>query len=622
MADQRPVDAETGREVSQPGARETFNKDIVDELVSLGVGTRKRCIRASTAARNFNDINEIMDRIDQLSEHNSDREEEEPPTGAEPGVLVPGAPLSAGMQRALRELRERIELLAEQQEQQARGAGEEEEVMQLKQQLQQKEYMLAVKDGEIAKISNDMKTSVAKQKKTQEKFQAKINTLLDSFKQSQIDAAENVEEQMGQLDEEATERAAETQSIIAELRKAMEDNNAQFEANIVDNQKKINALEITAKEIKIDVAVQRELVAGKMTALSAKVQKLDDFAEERQNSLAAIEAEVDGLLRATKESVDFQQRVMALCSDNKENETFYKCIAQRASMMFFDAKVVISDFVAHEIAGMGGAAAGIDKAANVVGKLAGDIPFVGAVVGLVRAGMSAGYNIFVLKGLAKNVMDFELKLGGDVFAKHFALEMTLLYQKQLKKMYEKHSQSSEKKWEKKLRKEVEETAGQLGDDLVKVVGSGHAAKILAMCSVKTAKSVEKEKVGDDEEKVQKAQTFEQVLCQLVKFQPILNRKDERADPTEEEKDPDDPDGEKKKKKKRFKNKLSIKKPWRTAKDKAKKKAEALMEDEEERANYAELMLAVKESEAAEGIVEYIEEFCTDALLEGLTALVS
>merc|ERR1719229_1136315 len=93
--------------------------------------------------------------------------------------------------------------------------------------------------------------------------------------------------------------------------------------------------------------------------------------------------------------------------------------------------------------------------------------------------------------------------------------MTLLFQPQIKAVVQKHSESQEKAKvrDKKLRKEVAEMAEQLGDDLVKIVGSGHAAKILRMCA-------------------DKRQNFLAVLCQMVKFQPILNRKDERADPSE------------------------------------------------------------------------------------------
>eukprot|EP01084_Bolivina_argentea_P080140 145202_1 len=111
--------------------------------------------------------------------------------------------------------------------------------------------------------------------------------------------------------------------------------------------------------------------------------------------------------------LQLQQKIMKICKDNEYNELFYKTIAKKISMMFYDAKAVISKFIDHVISTDNKKIKVLNIITIIGEKLTKDIPFVGTVINLLRSVVNKTYDIFVLQTFANNVINFESLYGCD-----------------------------------------------------------------------------------------------------------------------------------------------------------------------------------------------------------------
>eukprot|EP01084_Bolivina_argentea_P026541 49368_1 len=148
--------------------------------------------------------------------------------------------------------------------------------------------------------------------------------------------------------------------------------------------------------------------------------------------------------------------------------------------------IMNSDFVNHEIPIKSKTGKGINIASKIVEKLAKDVPFVSSVIGLIRTGMKITYDIFVLQSLAKHVLSFESKFGGDgsKFASQFALIITKQSINKIENIKNdcRHIGDINKR-RKEIKKQIDKNCNVYCDNLIKIISSGYGENIYTLCRV-------------------------------------------------------------------------------------------------------------------------------------------
>eukprot|EP01084_Bolivina_argentea_P100187 179946_1 len=214
----------------------------------------------------------------------------------------------------------------------------------------------------------------------------------------------------------------------------------------------------------------KQIFTKSIKSLNNKVYNMEQFVKQFVHKRSVTMAEMNNKLN---QNLQLQQQIYKICSD-KYYELFYKTIARNVSMMFFDAKAVISDSVKHEISCKSKVGQAIDIGSKIVEKLAQDIPFVSCIIGLVRSAIKVGINVFVLETMAKYVLEFESLFGGNgsEFAAQIALQITKLSMNKINNI---------KNSGKQINNKIEKLAKEYSDNLSKIISTGYGKNVYMKC---------------------------------------------------------------------------------------------------------------------------------------------
>ena len=137
----------------------------------------------------------------------------------------------------------------------------------------------------------------------------------------------------------------------------------------------------------------------------------------------------------------------------------------------------------------------------VIEKLTADIPFVGSIISLARMVGEAGYNVLVLKAMAKHVIAFETMCPTQ-FANELSLEITKLSAIEISVMKQRHG--GHKNREKKIAKDIEKLAKEYTDNATKLIASGRGEAFYMMALRLTSSKA----------------TWSQILARISMIKPV------------------------------------------------------------------------------------------------------
>ena len=286
---------------------------------------------------------------------------------------------------------------------------------------------------------------VASKERMAAEYQNSVKAILGEFEAKQ---AQNEEEQQQGV-----------QDIMDRFVSMLNEKDEELQGEIAQNREDVEGLQNETAKMKEEInAIKKsiETMNVSISDLNDRVETVEQLQAERDAAMMRITDQVEDLMDVTSEELKLQQRIVKLCNDEAA-KTLYQSLSEALSMKFFDAKLVLSSYVDHQIPAESKAAKAGKVGLNIFKKLTEDIPFVGTVVGLVEMAGSAAYDIFVLKAMAQRVIDFETMIGDAAwFSSQLALEMAEMNIgriKQIKHKYDRQMMSSKEK-RKKVRHEL------------------------------------------------------------------------------------------------------------------------------------------------------------------------
>ena len=139
--------------------------------------------------------------------------------------------------------------------------------------------------------------------------------------------------------------------MFKKMKHVLDQNADKFQSEIQNNENAIADLIKIQDDMKVDLDDIKENVldlSESVTALKYRVTKVEELQEERGAVLVKVEQQMENMLNTTPEILQTQKEIVALCQDPLR-KLFYQTISKQISMMFFDAKVVASDYIKHQI---------------------------------------------------------------------------------------------------------------------------------------------------------------------------------------------------------------------------------------------------------------------------------
>ena len=259
------------------------------------------------------------------------------------------------------------------------------------------------------------------------------NNLVNSKERIAADYKESVNELLGEFEakqnDDDQKNQEQSQNAIDRFKSMLIEKDQKLQEEIARNKVDIEGLQQETSTMKMEMTAIKKSVDAinvSLSELKRRVKSVEQLQAERDAVWLSINNKVEGLMDVTPDTMALQKRIVEICTD-QSTKTMYQSLSQSLSMKFFDAKIVLSGYVEHQLqiptAGKKAKAARFGM--NVLKKLTEDIPLVGSVISLAEMSAKAAYDIFVLKAMAQCVIDFETMVGDAAwFSSQLALEMT------------------------------------------------------------------------------------------------------------------------------------------------------------------------------------------------------
>lgn len=146
-------------------------------------------------------------------------------------------------------------------------------------------------------------------------------------------------------------QATDFDDMFKRINYVLDQNANKFQSEIQNNKNAIVDLTKFQDDMKVDLDDVKENVLDlnkSVTALKYRVTKVEELQKERGAVLVKVEQQMENMLNTTPEILQTQKEIVAFCQDPM-SKLFYQTISKQISMMFFDAKVVASDYIKHQI---------------------------------------------------------------------------------------------------------------------------------------------------------------------------------------------------------------------------------------------------------------------------------
>ena len=190
----------------------------------------------------------------------------------------------------------------------------------------------------VERLMAENQELVTSKERMAEEYEDAVRAILNDFESKQ-----------SQNDEEHQQ---EIKTVVLRLESMLKEKEKKFRAEIDQNRKHIKGLQKETEIMKEELdGIKRtvELMNISIATLNRRVQKAEDLESERQAVMTRITNRVDELTDATADTLRLQQRIVKLCRD-EASKAMYQAVCQSLAMKFFDAKVVLSNYVEHQFA--------------------------------------------------------------------------------------------------------------------------------------------------------------------------------------------------------------------------------------------------------------------------------